>query len=214
MADSTRAPGSVIEHRRATIHELRVEQRAAGDGAADKPPVIVGHAAVFDAEYAIGPEERPWFVERVARGAFLETIAQDDIRALFNHADNLVLGRNKAGTLKLTEDDVGLAVEIYPDMDSTQARDVVRAIQRGDVSQMSIGMTVKAAAWEIRADGTEVRTIQRVQLWDVSPVTFPASRSTEVSVRSAFPPAELSGYTPSIEDLLRRHDAQVTATLS
>lgn len=206
----------VVERRFITARELHVETRAEGEA----PPKIIGHAAVFDAEYPIGPEARPWFIERVARGAFTQTIGEDDIRALFNHDDNFVLGRNKAGTLVLAEDEIGLRIEVVPDMESTRVRDVVRAIQRGDISQMSIGMTVLGQAWEIREAGTtdavEVRTIQRAKLWDVSPVTFPASRSTEVSVRTAFPPAELHqggalGLPPA--DLLRRHDALVTATL-
>lgn len=214
MDPNEKAAAAVIERRFITARELHVETRAEGES--ETAPTIIGHAAVFDVEYPIGPEARPWFIERVARGAFLETIQEDDIRALFNHDDNFVLGRNKAGTLKLAEDDVGLRIEVVPDMESTRVRDVVRAIQRGDISQMSIGMTVLGQAWDLRgagtADAVEVRTIQRAKLWDVSPVTFPASRSTEVSVRTAFPPAALrGGLSPA--DLLRRHDALVTTTL-
>ncbi|HHW13481.1 MAG TPA: hypothetical protein GXX28_00935, partial [Firmicutes bacterium] len=66
---------------------------------------IVGHAAVFDTITDLG-----WFQERVARGAFAESIRVDDVRALFNHDPNIVLGRNKAGTLRLSEDETGLAV--------------------------------------------------------------------------------------------------------
>lgn len=196
----------MIERRFITARELHLETRAEGD----TPPRIVGHAAIFDTLYPIGPEEDPWFLEQVARGAFQQTIQEDDIRALFNHDDNFVLGRNTASTLLLAEDDVGLRIEVVPDMESGRVRDVVRAIQRKDITQMSIGMTVRAQAWEIRDDGVEVRTIQRVKLWDVSPVTFPASRSTEVSVRSAFPPAELRAASgPDAATLRRMHDLRV-----
>ena len=93
--------------------------------------VLAGHAAVFDQEAVI------WgFREMVAPGAFKKTIKEADIRALFNHDPNHVLGRNRASTLRLSEDDLGLAYEI--DLPETQfAIDLARSIERGDISQSS-----------------------------------------------------------------------------
>lgn len=143
----------------------------------DKPRQIIGHAAVFDTITDLG-----WFKERVAKGTFAESIKRDDIRALFNHDPNIVLGRNKAGTLRLSEDETGLAVEI--DLPDTQwARDLRVSIERGDVTQMSFGFEVLDASWET-VDGEDVRTLKRVKLWDVSLVTFPAYPTTDASVRS------------------------------
>ena len=52
-----------------------------------------------------------------------------------------MLGRNQAGTLRLSEDDTGLAYEI--DLPDTQAaRDVYALIERGDVSQSSFAFKV------------------------------------------------------------------------
>lgn len=137
---------------------------------------IVGHAAVFDTITDLG-----WFKERVSKGAFAESIKQDDIRALFNHDPNIVLGRNKAGTLRLSEDDKGLAVEIdLPD--TTAANDLRISMERGDINQMSFGFEVIDASWDT-VDGEEVRTLKRVKLWDISPVTFPAYPTTDASVR-------------------------------
>lgn len=217
-------PTPIIEYRRALVQELRVEQRAASE-----PRSIVGHAAVFDREYPIGPAEDPYWIERVTRGAFLDTIQADDIRALFNHDANLVLGRNRSGSLTLREDEVGLEVRIVPDLENTQVRDVFRMIERGDVSQMSIGMRVRSQQWDLRADGVELRTIMRAMLFDVSPVTYPASASTEVAVRSGLDPeavlAEVraerarsataagGGDAGAVRAALLRHDALVTATL-
>lgn len=149
------------------VREVNPEKRA-----------IIGHAAVFDTITDLG-----WFKERVAKGAFAESIKQDDIRALFNHDPNIVLGRNKAGTLRLYEDDKGLAVEI--DLPDTQwARDLRVSMERGDINQMSFGFEVIDASWDT-VNGEEVRTLKRVKLWDVSPVTFPAYPTTDASLRLA-----------------------------
>lgn len=173
MADKTSPPKS--ERRNLPVGELRA-QRTEG-----KPTTLIGHAAVFDTPYSVY-----WFSERVARGAFAETIKNDDIRALFNHDQNIVLGRNGAGTLRLSEDEKGLRVEI--DVPDTQyVRDMVVApIERGDVSQMSIGFTVIEESWaHAQEPGQEdVRTLTKVQLYDVSPVTFPASPTTDIAKRS------------------------------
>jgi HK97 family phage prohead protease len=79
------------------------ELRVAGDGAR----TMSGHAAVFN----LDSEEMFGFTERVAAGAFTRTLQEDDIRALFNHDPNFVLGRNTASTLRLSEDDTGLQFE-------------------------------------------------------------------------------------------------------
>jgi len=143
---------------------------------------ITGHAAVFDKL----SDEIYGFRERIAPGAFAETIEKDDIRALWNHDANFVLGRNKAGTLKLAEDDIGLAIEAeLPD--TTFARDLMKSIERGDVSQMSFGFVTPPSGDDWRMEnGQVIRTLNKVQLFDVSPVTYPAYPQTDVSARSLF----------------------------
>lgn len=158
-----------------------VELRAEGDVRR-----LVGHAAVFDTDTPIGPVDRPYWIERVQRGAFRTAIAQDDVRALFNHDANIVLGRNRSGSLRLSEDDVGLLVEITPP-ETSAARDVVALVERGDVSQMSFGFMIRTGGqvWEELPDGTTRRTVRDVILYDVSPVTFPAFPTTDVALREA-----------------------------
>jgi HK97 family phage prohead protease len=154
-----------------------VEIRAAKDGLR----TITGHAAVFNKD-----SEPMWgFVERVAPGAFTQTIKEDDVRALFNHDPNIVLGRNTAKTLRLSEDKQGLSVEIDPP-DTQAARDLLVSIERGDISQMSFGFITRKESWQYSDDGKgpNIRTLEDVQLFDVSPVTFPAYPDTDVSVRS------------------------------
>jgi HK97 family phage prohead protease len=152
--------------------ELRVDR--------SEKPKISGHAAVFNVMGDGG-----WFREKVAPGAFADSIQVDDVRALFNHDANIVLGRNRSGTLKLHEDDRGLAIEIDPP-DTQFARDLLISIERGDVTQMSFGFETIKDSWERSTEGNnlDVRTLEKVRLWDVSPVTFPFYKETDVAVRS------------------------------
>ena len=154
-----------------------VEVRAeAADG--EDMPAIVGRAAVFDAL----SEEMWGFRERIEKGAFAATIAEDDIRALVNHSPDYVLGRNRSSTLSLAEDDDGLSVRIEPP-DTRYARDLVTSIERSDVSGMSIGFQTLTDEWNVE-DGDPVRTLKAVRLFDVSVVTFPAYPQTDVALRS------------------------------
>ncbi len=163
-----------IERRTFDVTSLSIETRELGE--AER---IVGHAAVFE---TIG--DGGWFREKVAPGAFSKSIGQDDIRALFNHDPNYVLGRNKAGTLTLREDEKGLWIEVDPP-DTQFARDLKTSITRGDITQMSFGFEIIN---EERQKGTDKEpdlfTLREVKLWDVSPVTFPFYAQTDVSVHS------------------------------
>jgi uncharacterized protein len=172
------------EERRIAVAELRVVS-------ADSGQKIAGHAAKFD----LLSEDLGGFRERIAPGAFAKSIQSADVRALWNHDANIVLGRNKSGTLRLSEDSAGLAFEV--DMPDTQlVRDMVLApIARGDVNQCSFGFYTVSDKWA-KVDGEWVRTLLECELFDVSPVTYPAYPQTDVAVRSlktaqesAVPPA-------------------------
>lgn len=154
------------------IRSCVAELRADGDDGK-----IRGYAAVFNSL----SEDLGGFREQIAPGAFSETLS-DDVRALWNHDANFVLGRTTSGTLSLREDNHGLAIEIDPP-DTQQARDLLVSIRRGDVSQMSFGFYTKDDGWEKR-DGENIRTLRKVELLDVSPVTYPAYQDTAVAVRS------------------------------
>lgn len=160
------------EIRMLPLNELRVSEQG--------NEIIEGHAAVFNSWSEMLGGLFP-FKEIVRKYAFKETIQNDDIRALFNHDPNYVLGRNKSNTLYLEEDEVGLRVKITPP-NTTYAKDLVESIKRGDVSQMSIGFIVLDDSWGT-VDGVDTREIKKVKLFDVSPVTFPAYQETDVGIR-------------------------------
>ena len=170
------------ELRMLPMAELRVAENDGGGS------YIEGHAAVFDSWSETLGGIFP-FKEIVRKGAFNESIGKDDIRALFNHDPNYVLGRNRAGTLELVEDEVGLRVRITPP-DTSWARDLQASIRRGDITQMSIGFIVEEDKWSTE-NGMDTREIRKVQLFDVSPVTFPAYTATDVGVRAM---EEYNGY--------------------
>jgi len=145
----------------------------------DETKKLIGHAAVFD---TIG--DGGFFREKISPGAFAKSIGRDDVRALFNHDSNYVLGRNTAGTLKLSEDQRGLVVEIDPP-DTQWARDLLTSIERGDISQMSFGFETIKDSWERGAKNEpDLRTLEEVKLWDVSPVTFPFYLETDIALRN------------------------------
>ena len=149
----------------------------------DKEPELDGYASVFNQETVIAG----LFREEVAPGAFTKTIGEQDIRALWNHDVNIVLGRNKAGTLTLSEDATGLRSVIKPP-DNEWGRPIVDAIKRGDVSQMSIAFRAIKQEWyypDRNSQELPKRTIREARLYDVSPVTFPAFEQTSISARAA-----------------------------
>ncbi len=163
---------------------VRVEVR--GDSAAGDSPVIEGYAAVFN-ELSL---DLGGFRERIAPGAFARSLEDGaDVRALWDHDSKYVLGRNRAGTLALGEDERGLSVAIRPP-GTGWAMDLVESMRRGDVDQMSFGFYVREDEWRDE-DGVLVRVLRDVDLFDVSVVTFPAYVQTSAEARARVTSYEL-----------------------
>lgn len=161
--------------RRTLPLELAIE-RAEG-----QTPKLVGYSARFNTL----SEDLGGWREEIAPGAFSDVL-DDDVRALFNHDPNYVLGRNKAKTMRMKEDDKGLRIEVDLDDDHI-ATYVTRKIERGDVTGQSFSFVLPpegGRAWK-EVDGMYIRTITKVmRLYDVGPVTFPAYPDTDIAVRS------------------------------
>lgn len=162
-------------------HEIRVLASMQVEKRADDVEKLVGYAAVFGAETDIGG----YFREVVQRGAFAEAISRDDIHALFNHDYAYVIGRKKAGTLQISEDDHGLKVEITPPNTQT-ARDLLENVRAGNVDQMSFAFSMQGGkqSWDETGE-TPLRTIEKVgELFEVSVVPRGAYPTTEIGLRS------------------------------
>ncbi len=148
----------------------------AEEGSPDR--YIEGYFAVY------GQETELWrgVFEEIAPGAFDSAIS-GDVRALNNHNTDIVLGRTKARTLELKSDSFGLWGRITINPDDTDAMNLYRRIQRGDVDQCSFGFDIGKEEADWRDDGTVKFTITEIDpLYEVSPCTFPAYEGTIAKV--------------------------------
>lgn len=146
---------------------------------ADSGDVAFGYAALFEKR----THSLPGFVEEVRSGAFSKTVQEADVRALFNHDPSALLGRTGAGSLRLSQDERGLAYEIdLPD--TTLGRDVRELLRRGDLSGSSFGFIAVDVEWGRTEDGYPLRSINEAKLIDVGPVTFPAYSEAPAALRS------------------------------
>jgi HK97 family phage prohead protease len=158
-----------------------VHARAIGDG---MPKEIGGIAAVVNSVTDLG-----YFEEVITPGAFDYALSREyDIRCLFNHEAELILGRTKADTCNVfVNADGNLEYTWIPDYENPTHMSVVRSIMRGDITQSSFAFTIKEQTW---ADSNKYgtmgkRTITMIdELFDVSPVTYPAYSETEADARS------------------------------
>lgn len=121
--------------------------------------------------------------ETVAPEAIPDDIADQDIRALFDHDTGKVLGRTSAGTMTLRKDDKGLFGTVEINDDDPEALSIYAKVKRGDVSQASFGFYIRDQKVEKRDDGWH-NTLTDVDLFEVSVVAFPAYETTEIGARS------------------------------
>ena len=162
---------------------LRVETRDDGS-----PDAFIGYAAVFyrkdvaGTEYQFGWNET--VRERIAPGAFDRALEEDDVRALANHNDDILLGRTSAGTLELSVDDTGLRYRIGYDPSDPDHQRVAAKIARGDLNGSSFAFSVREEDWGGSDEDGHIRELRDVQLYDVGPVTFPAYEATDASLRA------------------------------
>lgn len=152
---------------------------------------IEGYFAVFNSNYDIAPG----LSESIAPGAFDNTLS-GDIRALINHDTTLVLGRTKANTLQLRTDAHGLWGHIDINPNDTDAMNLYNRVQRGDVDQCSFGFDIISEETDFREDGSIHWTIKEVELYEVSPCTFPAYSETTIAAR-----------TKERDEIIRRRNA-------
>lgn len=162
--------------RRTIAAQMRIDSNVSA-------PTIHGLAAVFNSLSS----DLGGFREKIAPGAFKSCISgNSDVRALFNHNPDMILGRTSAKTLRLAESSKGLEFEI--DLPGTSyAKDLQASMKRGDINQCSFGFKVDEGGdtWQKDAAGMWTRTIHVVsRLYDIGPVTFPAYAQTECALTS------------------------------
>lgn len=147
--------------------------------AANDDLFIEGYFSVFNSEYPLWEGAS----EIVKPGAFTNSVS-GDVRALINHDSSLVLGRTKAGTLTLRQDERGLWGSIRINRDDVDAMNLYARVQRGDVDQCSFGFDIKRETFVDLGGGKCRWEIEEVDpLYEVSVCTFPAYTETSVSAR-------------------------------
>lgn len=156
------------------IHATDFEIRETADGMS-----FTGYAAVFNSD----SEPLP-FIERIAPGAFKRSLqSRNEVKLLWNHDAGEPLASVRGGTLRLTEDEIGLRVEATL-ANTTRGRDVAELIRSKTIDSMSFGFSVIKDSW---SSNGEVRTLEAVRLFETSVVSWPAYTATAgtISVRSA-----------------------------
>ncbi len=167
---------AALERRWVTVDVANLRASSDDDGATK----LKGYAAVFNVR-----TDLIWFEEVIAPGAFKRAIKEkQNVPALWNHNSDLVLGRVANDRLTLSEDDHGLHVEIEP-ADTQHGRDAIIDVAEGNVTQMSFAFRAIKQEWIEEENQPALRQILDVDLYDVSPVTYPAYPQTSISARSA-----------------------------
>jgi HK97 family phage prohead protease len=177
------------ERRDLALATAGVQLRATGDDQGVRG--FDGHAAVFNERTAIGNPLTWGFYEEIAPGAFTKTLSEGDARFLVDHDTRLVVSRVSAGSLRLAQDSVGLAVDADLDQRLSYVSDLVVNLENRNVTGMSFGFRTVKDDWQTITVQTsegdmeaELRVIREVQLFEVSAVTFPAYEGTDAALRS------------------------------
>ena len=170
--------------------------------AADKK--LVGYAIRWNSLSEVIWDE---FVEQFAPGAFADSLASGtDCRALYEHDYTKLLGRTASGTLVLTEDNTGLRFELTPP-DTQLGHDVLKLVERGDISGMSFGFRALSEQWNI-ATAPYVRTVIAAELSEITVTSMPAYTQSNVEIARRSLMAQhplLAGLSPD----MRRRQAEL-----
>ena len=146
--------------------------------------------------------------ERIAPGFFDAALKESpDVRLLFNHDPNFLLGRTTSGTLKLESDSIGLKIEATPPASGTLRDMVIAPMERGDLTGASFSFTLQpnGDTWAKASDGIWERTLKSAaELFDVGPVAFPFYPDTSLALRSleGFREAEERKTSQKIQTLI------------
>lgn len=164
-----------MEHRFLQMHDMHTRQSETGDDL-----YLEGYFAVFGDIYHVWDN----VTESIAQGAFKDALETDDVRALWNHNTDLILGRTGAGTLELREDEKGLWGKIKINQKDSEAMNAYERIARGDVTGCSFGFLIEDEQLDVSDNGSAHWTILKIgTLYEVSPCTFPAYEATEIASR-------------------------------
>lgn len=167
--------------KRATFLMKDIKTRESAEG----NPILEGYFVVFNSVYRISDH----VTESVAAGAFDESI-KGDVRALYNHNTDLILGRTSASTLTLRQDEIGLYGEIEINSKDTDAMNAYERVRRGDITGCSFGFDIAEERADVNGDDVHYTILKVDPLYEVSPCVFPAYAATSIGARDEAGAAE------------------------
>jgi HK97 family phage prohead protease len=168
---------------------MKTEKRLFELRAAAEDFVLEGTAVSYDCL----SQDLGGFRERIMPGAFTRSIKQGaDVKCLFNHDPNFLLGRTKSDTLQLQDTPTGLRFRCALDRNSSAHRDIYASVKRRDLSECSFAFTIPQGGDvfdQVMESGKRFtrRTVNEAALLDVSVVVSPAydaPGSTSVDARN------------------------------
>ncbi len=165
-----------MEMKKKEIRTFDITNLSTRDVTENNSRIVTGYAAVFNSRTLL------WegLEEVISPGAFSKALSNSDVRCLFDHDWGKVLGRTKSGTLRLEEDERGLKFEVeLPN--TTDASNLIESMSRGDIDQCSFGFIPTEETWDYNTDPV-LRTVNEVELFEVSIVSLPAYEDTEATL--------------------------------
>ena len=165
-----------MEMKKKEIRTFAITNLRTRDVTENNSRIVTGYAAVFNSRTLL------WegLEEVISPGAFSKALSNSDVRCLFDHDWGKVLGRTKSGTLRLEEDERGLKFEVeLPN--TTDANNLIESMSRGDIDQCSFGFIPTEETWDYNTDPV-LRTVNEVELFEVSIVSLPAYEATEATL--------------------------------
>lgn len=179
---------AIIETRQRALSATDCELREAADAA----PTFWGHPGVYNQRAAIGNPLRWGFYEEFRTGAFTKTVQEGDQRFLVDHDTGKPVSRRSAGTLRVSEDAVGIVFDSDLNARKSYVADLIENLRDKTVTGMSIGFIVVREEWSLvdveTVDGqtvqADLRTVLESRVLEGSAVTFPAYEGTDAGLRS------------------------------
>lgn len=163
-----------MEHRVINVEKFQTREE-------DGKRYLDGYYSVFGQPY----EVLPGWIEEIAPGAFSRSLREGrDVKVLWNHNTDIVLGSTENRTAYLSEDERGLHGPVEINEEDQDAKNAFARVSRGDVRGCSFGFDIRAMEESWDDDGTYRTRLTDVELYEVSPCTFPAYSQTSITARN------------------------------
>lgn len=141
--------------------------------------IIEGYFIVYDQRTELWDD----CYEVICAGACTNSIAKNDVRALYNHDTNAVLGRESASTLVLNSDSYGVYGTVIINQADTEALNIYERVKRGDIDGCSFGFYPTIEERQEETDGSVTFSVKEADVLEVSVCPFPAYPTTSIQAR-------------------------------